>query len=131
MLTLALQTEQTVSILIWSVKGRKITTCSFCGKTSREVGPMVEGPNEVYICSNCVDLCQNIFRRSGGASSGSTGVLRDVPSPRGDQGIPRRVRHRAGPAKRALAVAVHNHYKRLLHGESEDATTSSSTSPTS
>ncbi|NBX26282.1 MAG: hypothetical protein EBQ99_09605, partial [Planctomycetes bacterium] len=34
-------------------RGRKVTTCSFCGKTSREVGPMVEGPNDVYICSNC------------------------------------------------------------------------------
>ena len=44
-------------------KGRKVTTCSFCGKTSREVGPMVEGPGEVYICSNCVELCQNIFRQ--------------------------------------------------------------------
>ena len=33
-------------------KGRKVTTCSFCGKTSREVGPMVEGPSDVYICSN-------------------------------------------------------------------------------
>ncbi len=44
-------------------RGRRITTCSFCGKTSRDVGPMVEGPNEVYICSNCVDLCQNIFKQ--------------------------------------------------------------------
>ena len=44
-------------------KGRRVTTCSFCGKTSREVGPMVEGPNEVYVCSNCTDLCQNIFRQ--------------------------------------------------------------------
>src|SRR5687767_13205648 len=44
-------------------KGRRITTCSFCGKTSREVGPMVEGPNDVYICSNCTDLCQNIFKQ--------------------------------------------------------------------
>ena len=41
-------------------KGRKVTTCSFCGKTSREVGPMVEGPGEVYVCHNCVELCQNI-----------------------------------------------------------------------
>ncbi|MEE9130532.1 MAG: ClpX C4-type zinc finger protein, partial [Phycisphaerales bacterium] len=44
-------------------RGRKVTTCSFCGKTSREVGPMVEGPNDIYICSNCTDLCQNIFRQ--------------------------------------------------------------------
>ena len=44
-------------------RGRRVTTCSFCGKTSREVGPMVEGPNDIYICANCTDLCQNIFRQ--------------------------------------------------------------------
>ena len=44
-------------------KGRRITTCSFCGKSSREVGPMVEGPSDVYICANCTDLCQNIFKQ--------------------------------------------------------------------
>src|SRR5688572_10010061 len=51
-------------------RGRRVNTCSFCGKTSREVGPMVEGPNDVYICSNCTELCQNIFRQTkkrGGA----------------------------------------------------------------
>ncbi len=35
-----------------SFRGRKVTTCSFCGKTSREVGAMVEGPSDVYICCN-------------------------------------------------------------------------------
>ena len=44
-------------------KDRRVTTCSFCGKTSREVGPMVEGPNDVYICSSCTELCQNIFKQ--------------------------------------------------------------------
>ena len=44
-------------------KGKRVTTCSFCGKSSREVGPMVEGPNDVYICSNCTELCQNIFKQ--------------------------------------------------------------------
>ena len=44
-------------------KGRRVTTCSFCGKSSREVGPMVEGPNDVYICANCTELCQNIFKQ--------------------------------------------------------------------
>jgi ATP-dependent Clp protease ATP-binding subunit ClpX len=100
-------------------KGRKITTCSFCGKTSREVGPMVEGPNEVYICSKCVDLCQNIFRQERRRVSSARRPARD-PEPARDQGIPRRVRHRADRRQEALAVAVHTHYKRLLHAESED-----------
>ena len=42
-------------------RGRKVTTCSFCGKTSREVGPMVEGPSDVYICGQFTELCLNIF----------------------------------------------------------------------
>src|SRR5690242_3728169 len=40
-------------------RGRRVTTCSFCGKSSRDVGPMVEGPSDVYICANCVDLAHN------------------------------------------------------------------------
>ncbi|MEO0716975.1 MAG: ClpX C4-type zinc finger protein, partial [Planctomycetota bacterium] len=63
-------------------RGRKVTTCSFCGKTSRDVGPMVEGPSEVYICSNCVDLCQNIFRQERRRVSSVSTTLSDVPSPR-------------------------------------------------
>ncbi len=102
-------------------KGRKITTCSFCGKTSREVGPMVEGPNEVYICSKCVDLCQNIFRQERRRVSGSTGILRDVPSPRQIKEFLDEYVIGQTAAKRALAVAVHSHYKRLIHAESEDA----------
>ncbi|MGV6814973.1 MAG: ATP-dependent Clp protease ATP-binding subunit ClpX [Phycisphaerales bacterium] len=102
-------------------KGRKITTCSFCGKTSREVGPMVEGPGEVYICSNCVELCQNIFRQERKRVSSVSASLSEIPSPReivefmGQYVIGQQL------AKRSLSVAVHNHYKRLLHAESESA----------
>ena len=63
-------------------RGRKVTTCSFCGKTSREVGPMVEGPNSIYVCSSCTDLCQNIFRQEKRRVSSSTTWLREIPSPR-------------------------------------------------
>ncbi|MEM1423853.1 MAG: ClpX C4-type zinc finger protein, partial [Planctomycetota bacterium] len=63
-------------------RGRKVTTCSFCGKTSREVGPMVEGPSDVYICCNCVDLCQNIFKQEKRRVSTGRAALGDVPTPR-------------------------------------------------
>src|SRR5437762_7764905 len=63
-------------------RGRRVTTCSFCGKTSREVGPMVEGPNEVYICTNCVDLCQNIFRQERRRVGSASATLTDIPNPR-------------------------------------------------
>ena len=48
-------------------RGRRVTTCSFCGKSSRDVGPMVEGPSDVYICANCVDLAHNIIRQEKNA----------------------------------------------------------------
>ncbi len=105
-----------------SFRGRRVTTCSFCGKTSREVGPMVEGPNEVYICSNCVDLCQNIFRQERRKVGSVSTVLTDIPSPRSIVEHLNQYVIGQTHAKRALAVAVHAHYKRLLHAESENAT---------
>ncbi len=98
-------------------RGRKVTTCSFCGKTSREVGPMVEGPNAVYVCSSCTDLCQNIFKQEKRRVSSATTWLRDIPSPRTIKEFLDQYVIGQDFAKRALAVAVHNHYKRLLHKE--------------
>jgi ATP-dependent Clp protease ATP-binding subunit ClpX len=96
-------------------RGRRVTTCSFCGKTSREVGPMVEGPNDVYICCNCVDLCQNIFKQERRRVSHGRHTLGDIPSPRQlkeflDQYVVGQLE-----AKKSLSVAVHQHYKRLSH----------------
>ena len=102
-------------------RGRKITTCSFCGKTSREVGPMVEGPGDVYICTNCTDLCQNIFRQERRRVDRGRPLFSSIPTPRQlreflDQYVIGQDR-----AKRSLAVAVHTHYKRLMHAEVEEA----------
>lgn len=102
-------------------RGRKVTTCSFCGKTSREVGPMVEGPGEVYICNNCVELCQNIFRQERRRVSSVSAQLNDIPSPREIVEFMSQYVIGQQIAKRSLSVAVHNHYKRLLHAESEDS----------
>jgi ATP-dependent Clp protease ATP-binding subunit ClpX len=102
-------------------RGRKITTCSFCGKTSREVGPMVEGPGDVYICTNCTDLCQNIFRQERRRVDRGQPLFSSIPTPRHirdflDQYVIGQER-----AKRSLAVAVHTHYKRLMHVENEES----------
>ncbi len=94
-------------------RGRKVTTCSFCGKTSREVGPMVEGPNDVYICSNCTDLCQNIFKQETRRVRGGKPQFGQIPSPRTVKEFLDQYVIGQDRAKRALAVAVHNHYKRL------------------
>jgi ATP-dependent Clp protease ATP-binding subunit ClpX len=104
-------------------KGRKVTTCSFCGKTSREVGPMVEGPNTVYICTSCTDLCQNIFRQEKRKVNSTSTWLREIPAPREIKEYMDEYVIGQDIAKRSLAVAVHNHYKRLLHLESAEAGT--------
>jgi ATP-dependent Clp protease ATP-binding subunit ClpX len=103
-------------------RGRKVTTCSFCGKTSREVGPMVEGPNDIYICSNCTDLCQNIFRQERRRVSSARPLFSAIPTPREiteflDQYVIGQTH-----AKKALSVAVHNHYKRLTQIDNEECT---------
>jgi ATP-dependent Clp protease ATP-binding subunit ClpX len=91
--------------------------CSFCRKSYRDVGPLVEGPGDVYICGECIELCQSIIdqekRRRGVAKTPFT----HIPSPRAlkdklDQYVIGQ--HRA---KKVLSVAVHNHYKRLSLGE--------------
>src|SRR6202162_2332738 len=91
--------------------------CSFCRKSYRDVGPLVEGPGDVYICGECIELCQSIIdqekRRRGSARTPFT----HIPSPRTikdklDQYVIGQSR-----AKKVLSVAVHNHYKRLSLGE--------------
>src|SRR4051812_49685311 len=94
-------------------RGRRVTTCSFCGKSSRDVGPMVEGPSDVYICANCVDLAHNIIRQEKRKMTSSAPLFTSIPSPRQinefmDQYVVGQMY-----AKKALSVAVHNHYKRL------------------
>ena len=94
-------------------RGRRITTCSFCGKSSRDVGPMVEGPSEVYICANCVDLAHNIIRQEKRKLSSSQPLFSTIPSPRQIKEFLDQYVVGQPHAKKALSVAVHNHYKRL------------------
>ena len=98
--------------------------CSFCNKNYREVGPLVEGPGDVYICGECIDLCQAILaqeRRKRGGSS--TKPSSKIYSPR--EIVAKLSEHIVGQehAKKVLSVAVHNHYKRLINrDEGNDVT---------
>ena len=102
-------------------RGRRITTCSFCGKSSRDVGPMVEGPSDVYICANCVDLAHNIIRQEKRKMSTAQPLFSSIPSPRQIKEYLDQYVVGQQYAKKALSVAVHNHYKRLSSAETTAA----------
>jgi ATP-dependent Clp protease ATP-binding subunit ClpX len=98
-------------------RSRRVTTCSFCGKSSRDVGPMVEGPSDVYICANCVDLAHNIIRQEKRKMTSSAPMFTTIPSPRQINEFLDQYVVGQQYAKKALSVAVHNHYKRLIAAE--------------
>ncbi len=103
-------------------RGRRVTTCSFCGKSSRDVGPMVEGPSDVYICANCVDLAHNIIRQEKRKLTSSQPLFSTIPSPRQIKEFLDQYVVGQQFAKKALSVAVHNHYKRLTTTDAGDDT---------
>ncbi len=91
--------------------------CSFCRRSHRDVGPLVEGPGDVYICGECIELCQSIIDQEKKRRGGPKQATSNIPSPRSikerlDQYVIGQQR-----AKKSLSVAVHNHYKRLSLGE--------------
>ncbi|MBC8372416.1 MAG: AAA family ATPase, partial [Planctomycetes bacterium] len=101
--------------------GRRGHKCSFCHRVSNEVGPIVEGPNGVYICANCVDLCQNIIRQEQRRTTEAAPMFTSIPSPRQIFDFLEQYVIGQEHAKKVLGVAVHNHYKRLTHVDLEDA----------
>ncbi|HEV8608388.1 MAG TPA: ATP-dependent Clp protease ATP-binding subunit ClpX [Tepidisphaeraceae bacterium] len=105
-------------------RGRRVTTCSFCGKSSRDVGPMVEGPSDVYICANCVDLAHNIIRQEKRKLTNTQPLFSTIPTPRQIKEFLDQYVIGQEYAKRAMSVAVHNHYKRLSVTEKPDQATS-------
>src|SRR2546423_7775197 len=110
-------------------RGRRVTTCSFCGSSSRDGGPMVEGPSDVYICANCVDLAHNIIRQEKRKLSSAQPLFNNIPSPRQIKEYLDQYVVGQQYAKKALAVAVHNHYKRLTTVEPAGGESSSAPAP--
>jgi ATP-dependent Clp protease ATP-binding subunit ClpX len=92
--------------------------CSFCGKSHREVDRVIAGPG-VYICSECVALCNDIIhetpvRKSFGMDSGRIPLPREIADHLQQYVVGQ------DRVKRTLSVAVHNHYKRILDRDSDD-----------
>ena len=81
---------------------------------------MVEGPNDTYICSGCVDLCHNIIRQEKRKADGVRPLFNKIPSPRDINEFLDRYVIGQDHAKKTLSVAVHNHYKRLSFAERSD-----------
>jgi ATP-dependent Clp protease ATP-binding subunit ClpX len=95
--------------------------CSFCGRAGSRAEPFIEGPNNVFICPECVELCHNIIRQDRKQLSRPAIALKEIPRPREIKEYLDEYVISQEHAKKYLSVAVHNHYKRLLHTDSDDS----------
>ena len=97
-------------------EGGKLLFCSFCGKNQNEVRRLIAGPS-VYICDECVDLCNDIISEEAVVAESSDGN-EELPIPSDIKGNLDAYVIGQERAKRILSVAVYNHYKRLHVSES-------------
>ena len=93
--------------------------CSFCGKSQHEVRKLIAGPS-VFICDECIELCNDIIREEGASAGESRGERNKLPTPHEIRSILDQYVIGQEPAKKILSVAVYNHYKRLESGAKED-----------
>ncbi|MEM8515000.1 ATP-dependent Clp protease ATP-binding subunit ClpX [Massilia sp. MP_M2] len=97
-----------------SSSGEKLLYCSFCGKSQHEVKKLIAGPS-VFICDECIDLCNDIIRDETSNVETVTGTKSDLPTPLEITELLDQYVIGQQTAKRILSVAVYNHYKRLKH----------------
>jgi len=98
-------------------RANNLTMCSFCGKSHAEVRKLIAGPG-VYICDSCINVCKGILDKELNEDARKNSTTLRVPKPMEirrqlDQFVIGQER-----AKKTLSVAVHNHYKRILHNQS-------------
>lgn len=101
-------------------RASNLTMCSFCGKSHAEVRKLIAGPG-VYICDSCINVCKGILDKELNEDARRQTPALRVPKP---AEIRRKLdEHVIGQdrAKKTLSVAVHNHYKRILHSQGNGA----------
>jgi len=99
--------------------GEKLLYCSFCGKSQHEVRKLIAGPS-VFICDECIELCNDIIREETHGDATAKGAKSDLPVPQEIRTILDQYVIGQEPAKKILAVAVYNHYKRLKTSSRKD-----------
>jgi ATP-dependent Clp protease ATP-binding subunit ClpX len=92
----------------------KLLYCSFCGKSQHEVRKLIAGPS-VFICDECIELCNDIIREESTGDKGGRTARSDLPTPKEICSILDEYVIGQEQAKKILSVAVYNHYKRLKH----------------
>ncbi|MFL6710149.1 MAG: ATP-dependent Clp protease ATP-binding subunit ClpX [Massilia sp.] len=104
-----------------SSSGEKLLYCSFCGKSQHEVKKLIAGPS-VFICDECIDLCNDIIRDETSSVESVAGSAKsDLPTPHEIAELLDQYVIGQQTAKRILSVAVYNHYKRLKYlGKKDD-----------
>ena len=98
--------------------GGDLLKCSFCGKSQKQVKKLIAGPG-VYICDECIDLCNEIIEEE--LAETSEVRWEELPKPREIYEFLEGYVVGQEPAKKALSVAVYNHYKRVQAGENGGA----------
>ena len=102
------------------VGGEKLLYCSFCGKSQHEVRKLIAGPS-VFICDECIELCNDIIREETQGDQAGKGAKSDLPVPHEIRDILDQYVIGQDTAKKILSVAVYNHYKRLRNvGKNDD-----------
>lgn len=99
--------------------GEKLLYCSFCGKSQHEVRKLIAGPS-VFICDECIELCNDIIREEIQGDKGGKSTKSDLPVPQEIRAILDQYVIGQDTAKKILSVAVYNHYKRLKEAAKKD-----------